>query len=276
MATPIGNLQDVTLRALDVLRRANRIACEDTRVTGKLLKHFGIAAQTFSYNDHNGAKVRPRILADLKAGKAIALVSDAGTPLISDPGYKLVQACVDEDIQVIPVPGASALLAGLVTAALPTDRVMFAGFLPPKQKARQTALQDLAMINATLVFYETGPRLAGAIADMARQFGSRPAVVARELTKLYEDVRRGSLDHLAQDYAAEPAPKGELVIVIGPPAKGQNGETINVDDALIQALETLSVRDAAAEVADLTGRPRRDIYARALALTKDRRGGPEG
>lgn len=265
VATPIGNLMDMTYRAVDVLRQAHFIACEDTRISGKLLNHFGIETPMIAYNDHNAAKVRPRLIADMRSGKTIALISDAGTPLISDPGYKLVHACVEEGLKVSPVPGASALLAGLVVSGLPTDRVMFEGFLPPKQKARQSQLATLATINTTLVFYESGPRLADSLKDMSQTLGARPAAVARELTKLYEEVRRGPLDDLAEAYAAEPAAKGEIVVVIGPPAVASLTAT-EIDHALQEAMQTLSVRDAAADVAALSGRPRRALYARALEL----------
>lgn len=265
VATPIGNLMDMTFRAVDVLKQANVIACEDTRVTGKLLKHFGIETPMIAYNDHNGAKMRPKLLANMQAGQTVALVSDAGTPLISDPGYKLVQSCVDEGIKVSPVPGASALLAGLVAAGLPTDRVMFVGFLPVKQKARQTHLKSLAGTDATLVFYESGPRLADSLADMSIAFGSRPAAIARELTKLYEEVRRDPLDQLATKYAAEPPAKGEIVVIVGPPEIKALTAT-DIDAALREAMESMRVRDAAADVAALSGQPRRLLYARALEL----------
>lgn len=265
VATPIGNLMDMTFRAVDVLKQADLIACEDTRVTGKLLKHYGIETPMIAYNDHNGAKVRPKLLAHLQAGRIIALVSDAGTPLISDPGYKLVQACATQSIKVSPVPGASALLAGLVTAGLPTDRVMFAGFLPPKETARRTHLAPFAAIEATLVFYESGPRLAESLADMAAVLGPRPAAVARELTKLYEDVRRGPLDQLATAYGNEAHAKGEIVVIIGPPDAPEMAAA-DIDNALREAMVSMSVRDAAADVAALSGRPRRTLYARALEL----------
>ena len=266
VATPIGNLMDMTFRAVDVLKQADLIACEDTRVTGKLLKHFGIKTAMVAYNDHNGAKTRPRLLADLEAGKSIALVSDAGTPLISDPGYKLVAACAENALRVIPIPGASALLAGLVTAALPTDRILFAGFLSAKQKARQTSLDTLARVDATLVFYESGPRLAATLADMADHLGPRQATVARELTKLYEEVKRGPLAGLAAQYREGPAAKGEVVIVVGPPPEAEAMTAADIDAVLQDVLKTMSVRDAAAAVAETTGQPRRALYTRALAL----------
>lgn len=265
VATPIGNLMDMTFRAIDVLKQAHVIACEDTRVTGKLLKHFDITTPMVAYNDHNGAKVRPKLLDQMKAGETIALVSDAGTPLISDPGYKLVQACAREDIKVSPVPGASALLAGLVSAGLPTDRVMFAGFAPTKKKARQDFLKSLATTDATLVFYESGPRLTESLADMSAIYGPRPTAVARELTKLYEEVQRGPLDQLAGTYAADSAVKGEIVVVVGPP-EAPNLAAADIDNALREAMANMSVRDAAADVAALSGQPRRVLYARALEL----------
>ncbi len=266
VSTPIGNLEDMTLRAIDTLKRADHIACEDTRVTGKLLKHFGITTPTKSYNDHNGARVRPQLLGDLSEGKAVALVSDAGTPLISDPGLKLVQACARDGVRVFPVPGASAVLAGLVTAGLPIDRFMFCGFLPAKTKARQTVLRDLATIPASLVFYESGPRLAAALADMDSCLGSRQATIAREMTKLYEEITRGTLKDLTDTVRNAPAPKGECVLCIGPPEQGPDIGDADVEDVLREALETMSVKDACAFVSDKTGRSRKTLYATALTL----------
>ena len=266
VSTPIGNLEDMTLRAIDTLKRVDRIACEDTRVTGKLLKHFGIATPTKSYNDHNGARVRPQLLKDLSRGQSIALVSDAGTPLISDPGLKLVQACVHDGVRVIPIPGASAVMAGLVTAGLPTDRFMFCGFLPAKTKARQTVLLDLAAIPASLVFYETGPRLAAALEDMDNCLGPRQATIAREMTKLYEDVTRGTLADLASTVRNAPAPKGECVVCIGPPEPKSNGDDADVEVELRDALKTMSVKDAAAFVSEKTGRSRKSLYTTALTI----------
>ena len=268
VATPIGNLMDITFRAIDVLRQADVIACEDTRVTGKLLKHYGISTRMIVYNDHSGPKARPLLLADLKAGKRIALVSDAGTPLISDPGYKLVSECAENGIRIIPIPGASAMLAGLVTSGLPTDKVLYAGFLPSKQKARRSSIQDLAAINATLVFYETGPRLRATLADLATHLGPRPATVARELTKLFEEITRDTLPGLAKSYSAKPDVKGEVVILVGPPVDSITFNADETEAAILDALETMSIRDAAATVADLTGQPKRAIYAQALHLKK--------
>jgi 16S rRNA (cytidine1402-2'-O)-methyltransferase len=246
------------------------IACEDTRVTGVLLRRFGIATAMTPYHDHNAARVRPGLVKRMQAGDAIALVSDAGTPLLSDPGFKLVQECAAANIAVVPIPGASALLAALVTAAIPTDRVLFAGFLPAKQTARRADLADLKPLRATLVFYESAQRLADTLADMAAILGARPAAVCRELTKRHEEVRRDTVDALAAHYGASDTPKGEIVIVVG----GATGEDkpvtdADIDDALRRALATHSVRDAAAVVAAELGQPKRLVYARAIALTRD-------
>jgi 16S rRNA (cytidine1402-2'-O)-methyltransferase len=267
VSTPIGNLDDMTARAAATLRGAAVIACEDTRVTAVLLRRFGITTPMTPYHDHNAERVRPQLLARLNAGEAVALVSDAGTPLLSDPGYKLVQACTDAGIAVVPVPGASALLAALVTAALPTDRVLFAGFLPSKSAARKTEIAELRGLAATLVFYESAQRLPETLADMALVFGPRRAAVCRELTKRFEEIKRDSLDNLAAHYAEAGAPRGEIVIVV----EGDAGEkrvvaVADIDTALQHALATHSVRDAAALVALELGQPRRAVYERALAL----------
>ncbi|HLJ21587.1 MAG TPA: 16S rRNA (cytidine(1402)-2'-O)-methyltransferase, partial [Stellaceae bacterium] len=218
VATPIGNLGDITLRALDVLKGADAILCEDTRVTATLARRFGLGAERIAYHDHNADAVRPGLIARLAAGAVLALVSDAGTPLVSDPGFKLVRDAVAAGIPVIPVPGASAALAALTVSGLPTDRFLFAGFLPAKSAARRRELRELAAVRASLIFYETAPRLAEALADMAAMLGDRPAAVARELTKLHEEVRRGSLSALAEHYRGAGPPKGEIVVIVGPPA----------------------------------------------------------
>lgn len=268
VATPIGNLRDVSLRALEVLAAADVIACEDTRVTRKLAEHYGIATPLTPYHEHNATEARPKLLARLARDEAVALVSDAGTPLISDPGYKLVRAVCEAGHTVTALPGASSVLAALSVAALPTDRFFFEGFLPPKETARQKRIAELIRIPATLVLFETGPRVAGALADLAAQFGAREAAICRELTKLHEEVRRAGLESLARDYAAGAETRGEFVIVIALPSEGS--ETIeDVDELLRHALKRVSVKDAVGEVATATGRPRREVYQRALALSKD-------
>ena len=269
VATPIGNAADITLRALDTLKRADAIACEDTRVTSKLMGIHGVATPLVSYHEHNAAKMRPVLIGRMQAGETIALVSDAGTPLVSDPGYKLVRACVEEGVPVTALPGPSAVLTGLVLSGLPSDRFLFAGFLPNKSAARRTALGELATVPATLVFYESPQRLADSLADMAAVLGPREAAMARELTKLYEEVRRGPLPDLAAHYEQAGPPKGEVVIVVAPPGAEAEAQAVDVDAALRQALGRLSVRDAAAEVALMTGRPKREMYARALELARE-------
>lgn len=268
VATPIGNLRDVTLRALDVLAGADVIACEDTRVTRKLIDHYGIVTPLTPYHEHNAAEARPKILARLAAGEAVALVSDAGTPLISDPGYKLLREASAAGHAVTALPGASAVLAALTVAALPTDRFFFEGFLPPKQAARQKRIAELARIPATLLLFETGPRMAAALADLAAGLGARQASLCRELTKLHEEIRRGDLSSLAGAYAHDAETRGEFVIVIAPPEQDA-GHAIDVDALLRAALARTSVKDAVGEVAMATGRPRREVYQRALALSRD-------
>ena len=273
VATPIGNLRDISLRALETLAAADVIACEDSRVTRKLTEHYGIATPLTPYHEHNAAEARPKLLARLAEGQTIALVSDAGTPLISDPGYKLVRAASEAGHAVIAVPGASAVLTALGVAGLPTDRFFFEGFLPPKQAARQKRIAALATIPATLVLFESGPRLPAALADLAVGFGPRAAAICRELTKLHEEIRRGDLAQLASHYESGGETRGEIVIVVAPPA--DNAETADdVDDLLRQALIRVSVKDAVGEVALATGRPRREVYQRALALAKDNGDGP--
>jgi 16S rRNA (cytidine1402-2'-O)-methyltransferase len=267
VATPIGNLSDVTLRGLSVLASADLVLCEDTRVTRKLLDHYGLRPSLLAYHEHNAAAVRPRVLARLDTGAAIALVSDAGTPLISDPGFKLVDAAIAAGHRVYPIPGASALLAALVAAGLPTDRFLFDGFLPPKAGQRKTRIAELARVPATLVLYESGPRLAASLSDLAAELGGRPAAVCRELTKVFEEVRRGALDALAAHYAEAGPPKGEIVIVVGPP--GGEAPAISpdtLDAKLSVALARRSLKDAVESVAAETGLKRRDVYQRALAL----------
>jgi len=272
VATPIGNLGDITLRAIQVLAAADLVACEDTRVTRKLFDRYGIAIPLTSYHDHNAAAVRPKLIARLQAGAAVALVSDAGTPLVSDPGYKLVRAACEAGHVVTAVPGPSAVLAALAVAGVATDRFLFAGFLPAKQAARRTRIAELAGIPATLVMFETGPRIAAALADLAAGLGNRETAVCRELTKIHEQVRRAGLETLARHYGAEPAPRGEIAIVIAPPAT-QQPDPRDFDAMLRETLDHATLKDAVAEVASATGRPRREVYRRALALTKSRTDG---
>lgn len=269
VATPIGNARDITLRALDLLAGAHVVACEDTRTTGKLLSIHGISAKLTAYHDHNAARVRPALLARLSRGEAVVLVSDAGTPLISDPGYRLVVEARAAGIPVTTAPGASAPLAALTVSGLPSDRFFFSGFLPPKRGPRRRALERLAAIDGTLVVFESARRLAASLADAAAALGPREAAVVRELTKLHEEVRRGTLDALAAHYKSAGAPKGEIVIVIAAPkadAEGLDDEA--VDGLLRSALATNSLRDAAARVALATGLPRRRLYNRALELAQ--------
>jgi 16S rRNA (cytidine1402-2'-O)-methyltransferase len=270
VATPIGNLGDITMRALEALAAADLIACEDTRVTRKLLDRYGIATPLTPYHEHNAAQARPKLLARLAAGAAVALVSDAGTPLVSDPGYKLVRAARDLGARVTALPGASAVLAALTVSGLPTDRFLFGGFLPAKEGPRRSRIAELARIPATLVLFETGPRLAAALADLAAGLGAREAAVCRELTKLYEEVRHGELATLAREAAAAGEPRGEIAIVIAPPAIEDEAAGPDLDALVREALSRLSVKAAVAEVAAVTGAPRREVYQRALAFAKER------
>jgi 16S rRNA (cytidine1402-2'-O)-methyltransferase len=276
VATPIGNAQDVTMRALSTLRGADVIACEDTRVTAKLLALHGISGQLLPYHEHNAAEMRPRLLARMQAGEAVALVSDAGTPLVSDPGYKLVREAQALGVAVTHLPGPSAALTALVLSGLPSDRFLFAGFPPPKSGARRRWLMELAPVPATLVLFESAQRLPESLADMAAALGDREVAVARELTKLYEEVRRGTLAALAREYAQSGPPRGEVVVVIGPPGAAIEAGDDEVDRQLSELLATMRLRDAAAAVASATGRKRQDVYARGLALAErgERHGGP--
>jgi 16S rRNA (cytidine1402-2'-O)-methyltransferase len=271
VATPIGNLGDISLRALEVLAKADLIACEDTRTTRKLLAAHGIAAKLTAYHEHNAARVRPKLMGRLECGEAVALVSDAGTPLISDPGYKLVAAAAEAGFAVTAVPGACAGLTALIVSGLPSDRFFFAGFLPGRSAARRRALAELAPLKASLVIYESARRLPAALADMAAALGPRPAAVARELTKLHEEVRRGTLSELAEHYVSAGPPKGEVVVVIGPPDPGAEGapDAEALDAQLRAALGRASLRDAVAAVAEATGLPRKRVYARALELAQE-------
>jgi 16S rRNA (cytidine1402-2'-O)-methyltransferase len=262
-ATPIGNARDVTLRALDVLTGCDLIAAEDTRVTAKLLAIHGIAKTLTAYNDHNAAKERPRLLARLREGARIALVSDAGTPLVSDPGFKLAREAIGQGLPVHAVPGPSAVLTGLMLSGLASDRFLFAGFLPAKEGERRSALERLKTVPATLIFFESGPRLAESLHDMAAVLGERDAAVAREMTKLHEEVRRGPLFQLAEAYANAPPPKGEVTVLVSPPGEAVTDFRL-VDQALDQALAFMPLKPASELIAGLSGVSRKLIYARGL------------
>ena len=267
VSTPIGNLRDITLRAIDVLGAVDEVLAEDTRTARKLLDAHAIRPKLTAYHDHNGAARRPDLITRLEAGEAIALISDAGTPLVSDPGWKLVHEAAAVGIKIIPLPGASAMLAGLVTSALPSDKFLFAGFLPPKPGARKKALTELASVPATLIFYESGPRLAACLADMAETLGgTRDAAVARELTKLFEETRRGTLKDLAAHYAQHGKPKGEIVVLVGPPGETASASEEEIEAALLTALKTQPTKTAANEIAARFGLPRREVYELALTL----------
>lgn len=265
VSTPIGNLRDISLRALDILAAVDRVYAEDTRVALKLLNAFGLKADVYAYHDHSDETARDTIIDALAKGKAVALVSDAGTPLVSDPGFKLARAVIAAGHKVIPIPGASALLAGLVVSGLPSDRFLFGGFLPAKQGARRAELESVADIEASLIFYESGPRLADSLRDMADMLGARPAAVARELTKLFEETRRGTLVELAAHYAQAGAPKGEIVVIVGPPLPRAEVSDDELDAFLIANLAH-GVKDAASEAARALNVPRKRAYARALHL----------
>jgi 16S rRNA (cytidine1402-2'-O)-methyltransferase len=270
VATPIGNLRDISLRALATLSAADLILAEDTRVTRVLLAHYGITTPLWAYHEHNAAEMRPKVMGLLEQGQALTLVSDAGTPLVSDPGYKLVEAAIEGGFTVTAIPGASAVLTALVVAGLPTDRFFFEGFLPNKSSARQTRFSELAAIPGTLVFFESPHRLQAMLTDAGYILGNRQAAVARELTKFFETVRRGSLSELAALYESEPTPKGEIVVLIGPPSAEKTTPTdAAVDDLLKVHLEKLSIKDAASVVAQETGIPRKIVYARAIALARN-------
>jgi 16S rRNA (cytidine1402-2'-O)-methyltransferase len=274
IATPIGNIGDISLRALEILRKVDVIACEDTRVTGKLTSYYDVAAQKIPYHDHNAAEMRPRLIAMIREGKRVALISDAGMPLISDPGYKLVAQCAAEDVPMTCVPGPTASLTALVLSGLPTDKFMFAGFLPPKSAARKTALAEVKAVPATLIFYETAPRLIGSLEDMQAILGDRPAAVARELTKKFEEVRRGLLSELVEHYQEHGEPRGEIVIIVGAPTgQAEDWTDQSVDKLLLEMMKSqgMSVKDAAAFVAAKSGIKKRDVYQRALLLQQKKK-----
>jgi len=274
VATPIGNLRDITLRALGTLAAANAVLAEDTRVSRNLLAHYGIATPLIAYHEHNAALMRPQLIARLQKGEALALISDAGTPLVSDPGFKLVGDALAAGIPVTSAPGASAVLAALVVGGLPTDRFFFEGFLPVKSGARRARIAELAAIPGTLVLFESARRLAESLVDLHAVLGPREAAVARELTKHFESVRRGPLDVLAAHYELNGPPKGEIVLLVAPPgADAPVLDGLLLDDKIRAALEKFSLKDAASVVAAETGQPRRQVYARALELTAEAKGG---
>jgi len=271
VATPIGNLKDVSFRALSTLAAADAVIAEDTRVTKTLLAHYGISTPLIAYHEHNAKVIRPHLLARLEAGAKLALVSDAGTPLVSDPGFKLVQEALEKGVHVTSVPGPSAVLAALVVAGLPTDRFFFEGFLPHKSGPRRARLAELAHIPGTLVFFESPRRLVETLADCAAVLGGRDAAIARELTKMFESVRRGALDELAVALAEEEPPKGEIVLLVAPPGAGAaEAAAADLDAKIEEALAAHSLKDAASVVSAATGQPRRQVYARALELAAGR------
>jgi len=266
LATPIGNARDISLRALEILKSCDVIAAEDTRVTSKLLSIHGISKPLIPYNDHNGPQMRPKILARLEQGQAVALVSDAGTPLVSDPGYKLVREVIAAGVAIVALPGPSAVLAGLTLSGLPSDRFLFAGFLPSKAGERKSILEEVGGLRATLIFFESAQRLEDSLPALAEVLGDRQAVVARELTKLHEEVRRGSLRELAAHYAKAGAPKGEVTLLVAPPDASAAQGGAQIDAALKAALAFMPVKAAAEMIADLTEGSRKALYARALEL----------
>lgn len=269
VATPIGNLGDLTPRAAEYLKAADAIACEDSRITIRLLQHLGLKKPLLSYHDHNADEMRPKLIERVGRGEKIALVSDAGTPLISDPGFKLVREMASLGLKVTALPGPSAPVMALILSGLPTDRFLFLGFLDSRSAARRTELEEVAAVRASLILFETAPRLVTALGDLRAVLGDRPAAVTRELTKMFEEVRRGSLQELLDHYTEAGPPKGEIVIVIGPPLADAGPSAETLDDALRKALAAMRVKEAAEAVAAATGLPRRQVYQRALELKQE-------
>jgi 16S rRNA (cytidine1402-2'-O)-methyltransferase len=267
VATPIGNLRDITLRALDVLAAADRVLAEDTRQTGKLFEAYDLKNTLTAYHDHNAAARIPQVMGWLADGQSVALVSDAGTPLVSDPGFKLVREAVAQGHNVFPLPGASAVLAGLVKSGLPSDRFLFAGFLPAKSAGRKREAEALKSVQATLVFFETGPRIKACLTDLAEVFGDRDVALTRELTKRYEESRTGSFAELIASVDVDP-PRGELVLLVGPPGEDTGWDDARVQSALEQIIPEDGVKRASAQVAEMSGWAKRDVYALALSLKK--------
>ena len=264
--TPIGNLRDITLRALDVLGGVDLIACEDTRITSRLLNAYAIETPMAAYHEYNAPKMRPQLIQQLTDGGSIALVSDAGTPLVSDPGFKLVRSVIDANLPFTVLPGASASVTGLVISGLAMDRFLFAGFPPSRQKARQTFFREFLACPCSLIFFESAKRLVRSLSDMETIFGSRHAAVARELTKKFEEIQRGSLTTLVEFYGARQTPKGEIVVIIDPPSMSMRPTSALIDSEIMAVLANLGVKSAAEHVSDTLGLPRREIYQRALEL----------
>lgn len=268
VATPIGHASDITLRALEVLATCDVILCEDTRVTAKLLALYSIKKPLEPYHEHNAARVRPHIMQRLARGDVVALVSDAGTPLISDPGYRLAREVREAGFGVTACPGANAAITALSLSSLPTDRFLFLGFLPPKSGARRRALEEVTAVRASLVLYESAKRLKATLVDLGEILGDRPASVCRELTKKFEQIRSGTLTELAEIYALEGPPKGEVVIVVGAPEAAAEMDPQELDARITEALQGASLKDAVAQVVTETGLPRNQIYQRALSLRR--------
>lgn len=273
VATPIGNLGDITLRALETLSSADVLACEDTRVTRILLERYGIRNRPYAYHEHNAQEVGPRLVAALEAGKSVALVSDAGTPLVSDPGYRLGQLALDAGYRVVPIPGASAPLAALVGSGMPSDAFLFAGFLPVKDRGKRDRFAELSKIPATLIFFESPHRIGASVRVAAEVLGrDRRAVVCRELTKTFEEFRRGTLGELADYYDEDRTVKGEIVLLVEPPSYDDIPDIEDVEKLLKDLVSTMPAAKAAAEAAKLTGLPRKELYQRLLDM-KDSHGG---
>lgn len=266
VATPIGNLGDITLRALDILRLVDLICCEDTRVSGNLLSHYGIKKPLLSYNDHNAGDRRPEIFTAIENGKKVALISDAGTPLVSDPGYKLVRECLDKGYYVTTLPGSSSVLSALCLSGLPSDQFFFGGFLPTKSDALKKHIASLSTIPATLIFFESARRLEETLAVLLEVLSDRQAAIVREITKLYEESRRGKLSELLANIQQNGTPKGEVVIVIAPPQEAESLANQNIEDQLALLLKSHSVKEAATIIAEQTGKPRKEIYAKAIQI----------
>jgi 16S rRNA (cytidine1402-2'-O)-methyltransferase len=270
VATPIGNLADITLRALDILSAADLVVCEDTRVSGKLLSHYGLHKKLLPYNDHNAAQQRVVVMEALARGEVVALISDAGTPLINDPGFKLVRTAIEQKIYVTTLPGANAPLSALQLSNLPSDQFCFLGFLPNKSAGRQKMLAVWKNAETTLIAFETAPRLLDALSDIKEALGEREVAVVREITKMYEESRRGSVEELIAHYAKTGEPKGEIVLVIGPGQAAAYSDE-DVEKELRKALKTMSTKEAAALVATVTGRPRKELYTLALEIAHEKR-----